>query len=467
MENRRFNALSGMPSVTKVLTTDACQHLCDKYGEELIKIIIRDQLDTIRADVINGKLADIPSMSDLMRLLTNDVVRYTEPRGRQAINATGILLHTGLGRAPLADNVLNQFSVFNGYSILQTDLATGARSLREHKIEKLLKHLTGCEAATVVNNNAAATMLILNSLAEGREVVISRGQLIEIGGSFRMPDVMAKSGVTLREIGTTNRTHLKDYRNAVTEETGAIIHVHTSNFRVRGFSGTPDISQLCDLRNSLEQPVCLIDDLGSGALVPLEEFDIKNEPLVKDSIAAGTDVVCFSGDKLICGPQAGIICGKKEIINKIRKNPFARMFRVDKMTLAALEETLLYFVNNTYREKLPFYQMLNADMETMDMMARQLVHALAGLEHFEVEETQDFSYIGSGSAPDEGLPTVVVKAKPLQESPNKIAAKLRMHAPSVFCRIKEGTLIFDMRTLLNDEFDFLLANLPEMIWESC
>jgi len=275
-----------------------------------------------------------PCGEEIAAELEHRLVRLCQPQGRRAINASGILLHTGLGRAPLADDAAAALAGTTRYSVLQASLESGDRSLREEKIQRLLIELTGCEAATVVNNNAAATMLILHTLAAGREVIISRGQLIEIGGSFRMPDVMSRSGAILREVGTTNRTHVRDYEEAINERTAAIMHVHTSNYRVRGFAGAPDIGELVELGR--RRDVAVIDDLGSGAIVPLAEFGIGNEPLVKDSIAAGADVVCFSGDKLICGPQAGIICGKKPIIERIRRSAFARMFRVCKLTLAGL-----------------------------------------------------------------------------------------------------------------------------------
>jgi L-seryl-tRNA(Ser) seleniumtransferase len=340
------------------------------------------------------------------------------------------------------------------YSLLQADLASGKRSLREEKIERMLIQLTGCEAATVVNNNAAATMLILNTLAAGKKVILSRGQLIEIGGEFRMPDVMARSSVIMQEIGTTNRTHLKDYEKAIDENTGALLHVHTSNFRVRGFSGTPDIKELCGLAKKYNLPV--IDDLGSGALVPLSRYGITDEPLVSDSIKAGSSVICFSGDKLINGPQAGIICGKKEFIQNIRKNPFARMFRVCKLTLAALEATLVHFVNGTQGEALPFYKMLTISVQNLEKRAKLLADLTGKVKGVKAKIIDDVSYVGSGSLPDEGIPTKVVcvsfdNANGSKKSIEEIAICLRLNVPSVFCRVKDDALYFDMRTLFDKE----------------
>jgi L-seryl-tRNA(Ser) seleniumtransferase len=345
--------------------------------------------------------------------------------------------------------------------VLQADRETGARSLREEQVERLLVELTGCEAATVVNNNAAATMLALNTLAAGREVVVSRGQLIEIGGSYRLPDVMARSGATMREVGTTNRTHLRDYEAAVGEATGALIHVHTSNYRVRGFSGTPDVRELCALGRARSVPV--IDDLGSGALVRLAEFGLADEPLVADSIAAGAELACFSGDKLICGPQSGIICGRRATVEKVRKNPFARMFRVGKLTLAALEATLVHFVNGTWRTELPLYRLLSRRVEELESCAARLAAELGALPVLAVRFSAETAYVGSGSLPDEGLVGRAVALAPKKLSVDELARRLRAGSPAVFGRIAGGELILDMRTVFPDEFGALAARVREAL----
>jgi len=337
---------------------------------------------------------------------------------------------------------------------LQASLESGDRSLREEKIQRMLVELVGCEAATIVNNNAAATMLILNTLAKGKEVIISRGQLIEIGGSFRMTEVMGQSGAVLREVGTTNRTHLRDYEQAINENTGAIIHVHTSNYRIRGFTGTPEVKELCELGRRRSMPV--IDDLGSGAIVPLKEFGISDEPLVRDSIAAGSEVVCFSGDKLICGPQAGIICGKKGWIERIRKNPFARMFRVCKLTLAAMEATLPHFLNGTFREGIPFYRMLARKVEDLAKDAEGVVEGLKGIEGLSAGIGDDVAYVGSGSIPDEGVASRVVRIAHLKIAADEVGRRLRMGIPSVFGRLQDRQVVLDMRTLLAGEVEMVV-----------
>jgi len=454
--------LREIPSVSVLLASGPVAELAREFGEGAVKLELRALLDEKRDGIRAGRLDSAPDAASLVPELERRLIRLTRPDGRAAINAAGILLHTGLGRAPLCKEAVEALSGCGGYTILQTSIETGERSLREEKIEKLLVELTGCEAATVVNNNAAATMIILNTLAEGKEVVISRSQLVEIGGSFRMPDVMARSGCVLREVGTTNRTHLRDYRDAIGMKTGALMHVHTSNYRIKGFAGWPDVRELCALGGELGVPV--IDDIGSGSLVPLSRYGITDEPLVKDSIAAGAEVACASADKLICGPQGGAICGSRRTIERIRKNPLARMFRTSKMELAALEATLLHFVNGTYEQALPFYRMLSRKVEELEARARKLV-AEIGEVKAAVSTEDDLSYIGSGSAPEEGIPTKVVKLVPASAlrqaqgalssskggSAEKLARALRRNIPSVFARISGEAVLLDMRTIVPDE----------------
>ncbi len=446
--------LRAIPPVGELLASGPVADLAREFGAGLAKLELRSLLDEFRAAIRSGRAAAAPGPDEIATTLRARLVRFATPLGRSAINAAGILLHTGLGRAPLCADALDALAGMGRYTILQTDIETGGRSGRTEKIEKLLIELTGCEAATVVNNNAAATMIILNTLAEGREVVISRGQLVEIGGSFRMPEVMARSGCILREVGATNRTHLRDYEDAISMKTGALMHVHTSNYRIRGFSGVPSAPELIALGKAHGVPV--IDDVGSGALVPLSDFGLTDEPLVRDSIAAGADAVCFSADKLICGPQSGVICGSAHTIARIRKNPFARMYRVSKLELAALEATLLHFVNGTYREALPFYRMLSLGTGELEERARAVAAALGGVPGATVEVGDDLSYVGSGSAPDEGVPTKVVRVLSDRCPAERLAHALRTGVPSVFGRINEERVVFDMRTVAADEVEPLI-----------
>ncbi len=447
MENEQ-QLLNALPSVSSFLNSREGGKLSAAYGEGLLKFSLRKELDRLRSRLRSGSLSSVPPIQEIVLAVERRIRAVACADARRAVNATGIILHTGLGRAPLCPAAIEAVEAAARYTPLQVDLEDGGRSLREEKVEALLAELTGCEAATVVNNNAAATMLVLNTLCGGRETVISRGQLIEIGGEFRLPDVMERSGTTLREVGTTNKTHLCDYEKAASEQTGAVLHVHTSNYRIRGFASVPDITQLCSLKKKYPG-LLVIDDLGSGALVSLSTYGIPDEPLVADSMRAGADVACFSGDKLICGPQSGIICGKREIIQKIRKNPYARMFRVCKLTLAALEATLAEFVAGTYAENLPLYAALGRTGKELDADARKLLKAVGSLPGMKVEIVDDLSYLGSGSAPDEGVPSKVLSVSGGKATfkPDTVAATLRKHVPPVFCRIKDDALRFDVRTL--------------------
>ncbi len=445
---RESELLRSLPKIDRFLGGSAGVGLAERFGSGLVKMHLREELERLRVGIRDGTVVEVPDEAALAAAVGTACAQVADPAGRTAINATGILLHTGLGRAPLCAEAVTALARLDGYSVLQTDPETGKRSLREEKIERLLQTLTGCEAATVVNNNAAATMLVLSTLCAGREAIVSRGQLIEIGGAYRIPDVLVQSGCTLREIGTTNRTHLRDYAAAIGEETGVVLHVHTSNYRIRGFCGTPTIGPLCDLGRERQVPV--LDDLGSGALVPLAPFGIEDEPLVADSIAAGASAACFSGDKLICGPQSGIICGDAEVIARIRKNPFARMFRVGKLTLAALEATLVHFVNGTWREAVPFYRHLGRPLEEVSRLAEDL---LAALPAHRAHTADDVSYIGSGSIPDQGVPTRTVVLP--GAGTEAVARRLRCGTPAVFARQTGGNLVLDPRTVFDHELDAL------------
>ncbi len=466
MKNDKGSLLGSLPQLGAFLDRDEMSAMRAEHGDGIAKFAVRELISEIRAKIISGDITETPDSAVIALEADKFIARLISPSGRSAINASGILLHTGLGRAPLSKSAVDSLSVFGGYSVLQADLDSGKRTLREEKAERLICELCSCEAATVVNNNAAATLLILNTLCDRKEAVISRGQLIEIGGQFRMPDVMAKSGAILKEVGTTNRTHLRDYENAISDSTGAIIHVHTSNYRIRGFTGCPGTLELRKVADR-HKPLALIDDLGSGALVPLAKYGIPDEPLVRDSISAGADLVCFSGDKLICGPQCGIICGRREAIARIRNNPFARMFRVCKLTLAALESTLIHFINGDHEREIPFYKMLSEDIARLRKRAEKLSASISGSETMKTSILEGLSYIGSGSAPDEGVKTWTVRVGPSNPKDgswcNRTAARMRNNVPAIFCRIENNCLVFDMRTLSDDEHRTLVKELPEIL----
>ncbi len=446
--------LQAIPAIGRLLEDSQLLEIIEQAGKGMVKLQLKIILDSLREDICAGNSLELDCSLIKSKLLLA-LNSFVEPQNRRVINATGILLHTGLGRAPLAEEAAAAVQAAARYTPVQSDPVTGKRSLRESRVEALLRELTGAEAVTVVNNNAAATMLVLNTLACNKEVVISRGQLVEIGGAFRMPDVMEMSGAIMREVGTTNRTHLRDYRAAYQPEVGALIHVHTSNYRLRGFSGTPGILELANLARELG--VRIIDDLGSGALVPLSKWGAEDEPLICDSIAAGVDLCCFSGDKLIGGAQSGIICGKREFVEKVRKNPFARMFRVDKLTLAALEATLAIWVNGEHEQKIPLYRMLSTAKELLASRAKELAASLEGKIRAKVTISRSEAYIGSGSLPDSGVESWAVVLE-LANITAEAGARL-LRSNGVFSRINAGKIWIDMIALLDCEFEIL----PEKI----
>jgi L-seryl-tRNA(Ser) seleniumtransferase len=380
------------------------------------------------------------------------------------VNGTGIILHTALGRAPLAEAAQEALATaVKNYCTIAIDLGTGKRGDRHAHVAGLLQKLTGADAALVVNNNAAATLLILNTLAEGREVVISRGELVEIGGSFRIPDVMARSGAVLVEVGTTNRTHLRDYRNGLTDRTAVILKVHQSNYRIEGFTSQVPIEELAALGR--ERNMLVVDDVGSGALVDLSRYGLPREPLVRDSIAAGADAVCFSGDKLIGGPQCGIIVGKKAVIDRLKTNQLMRALRCDKLTYAVLEATLRLFLDEEWlRRHHPVVSMLAMSegeiRKRCGRLRRALTQVLAPGDEVRVEK--DTSEVGSGSLAAIPLPTWVA-ALNLQGMPAELlAARLRAAEVPVIGRVKEGRFLLDGRTIRNDEIPLVVAAMKQV-----
>ena len=374
------------------------------------------------------------------------------PFYRHAINASGIILHTGLGRAVLSPNAVRQIAEeLSGYSVLQIDVESGERSKRDGRIEELLVALTGAEAATVVNNNSAATSIVLNTLAKGKEVIVSRGQLVEIGGSFRLPEVMEASGARLVEVGTTNKTHAKDYEKAITENTGAILRVHPSNYRIYGFTSEVGLAELAAIAHAHKLP--LVDDVGSGALIDFARFGFPDEPTLRGSIKAGADVVLSSADKLIGASQGGIILGRAEIIAAIRKNPLARMMRVGKLTLAALEATLALFRDEeTALREVPTLAMLVKGKTEIAAQAGRMRKAIAaGAPGTEVETLDGNSQMGSGSLPTENLPTRLVSISPKGMTPDELALALRRNEPPIVARIQKDRVLLDPRTILAGE----------------
>jgi L-seryl-tRNA(Ser) seleniumtransferase len=445
--------LRKIPSLDSLLREQAVQQLIEEHGRDVVAVEGRAELDAARTAIAAAEDAGTPlpdlSAGAIVARLSDCLAKRAAASLAPAVNATGIIMHSGLGRAVLSEAARSALTaVAAGYSTLALDPETGKRVSRDRHVEGLLRELTGAEAATVANNNAAATVLILNTLASGKEVVVSRGQLVEIGGSFRMPDVMTTSGAVLREVGTTNKTHLRDYEAAVTGSTGAILRVHHSNYRIVGFAEEPGIEELAALGRARGVPV--VDDLGSGALVDLSPFGLAPEPMVRASLQAGADVVCFSGDKLIGGPQCGLIVGKAAWIQKIKKNPLARAFRCGKLSIAALEATLrLFLAPEKLAERHPIYRMLALTPDGLGRRAKKLAAALRkALPADVVLAVEDgASQVGSGAVPAETLPTKVLSVSSPALSAEDLARRLRLLAPPIYARIHRDAVLFDFRTI--------------------
>ena len=466
-----------IPSLDSLLREDAVRGLIEEFGRDVVVAEGRAALEETRAMIASAKAggspaaaaggvsgADISPDSLVTRLRVRLEEKFT-PSLSPAVNATGIIMHSGLGRAVLSEAAREAIAAVSlGYSTLALDLESGKRVSRDRHVEGLLRELTGAESATVANNNAAATVLVLNTLARGKEIVVSRGQLVEIGGSFRMPDVMSTSGAVLREVGTTNKTHLRDYESAISESTGAILRVHHSNYRIVGFAEEPGIEELAALGRSRGVPV--VDDLGSGALVDLATYGLASEPLVRTSVQAGADVVCFSGDKLIGGPQCGIIVGKSAWIQKIKKNPLARAFRCGKLSLAALEATLkLFLAPEKLTERHPIYRMLSLTPDELGRRAKKLAASLRKSLSLDVAISVEDgeSQVGSGAVPVETLPSKVLAVQAPGISAEDLARKLRLLTPPIFARIHKDAVLFDFRTIQPTEDDVVERALCELL----
>ena len=451
--------LRRLPQVGAVLQSDAAQPLLAEYPREMVKQAVEQAIDECRQAIRAGQVEQAPDVQAVV-VRAGEILRaWLAPRLRPVINATGVIIHTGLGRAPLPPAAVEAMvPAASGYCNLEVRLEDGRRGHRDELVNELICRVTGAEAATVVNNNAGAVMLVLAELAKGREVIVSRGQLIEIGGSFRLPEIMAQSGCILVEVGTTNRTRLSDYEKAISDQTAAILVAHHSNYRIIGFHAEPELAQLVQLAHRHGLP--LIHDLGSGALVDTSQFAAGREPMAQESIAAGADVVCFSADKLLGGPQAGVICGRADLIASIRANPLARALRMDKLRLAALEATLrLYLDPEHVWEQVPVLAMMAQPLERVRDRAARVYEALltvvpAGTQMKIVEVP---GRVGGGSLPEYDLPSAAVMIWPPEGlTPEHIARRLRTGDSSVFPRIAEDAVVLDMRTVRDDQVSELV-----------
>jgi len=449
--------------VDRVLSDARVAVLTDRCDRSILVDMVRDAIAAVREALLAG--SQPASGADLIDAIVTDIGQRLAlaltARLVPVVNATGIVLHTNLGRAPLAPSALQRITeTASGYSNLEVDLSSGQRGQRHLLVEDLLCQLTGAEAAAVVNNNAAAVLLTLNALGMNRDIIVSRGQLVEIGGSFRLPDMMQRSGAVMVEVGTTNRTHLHDYENALSDRTGVILSVHPSNYRVLGFTAEVPLAQLVELGRRHDVPV--VHDVGAGALVDLQPWGLPAEPLVADSIAAGADVVTFSGDKVLGGPQAGLIVGRREAVETIRKNPWMRALRCDKLTYAALEATLrLYLDPHSLPEHLPVLAMMTATPAALRDRAGKLVADLHELtaRDWQIDLIDSVAQAGSGSLPLEEIPSVAITIRPAGLSAGDLAARLRQGDPAILGYVRDDRLHLDLRTIAEHEMPSLVAAL--------
>lgn len=451
MEKR--DLLRSLPKVDELLKEEVvkAQFSCSLRG--IVIDCIRESIEIYRQNILSG-FVDEFSKEDIIELFLNLLDKKNTPHLKKVINATGVIIHTNLGRSLLCDGaVKNVIDVAKNYSNLEYNMESGERGSRYSHVDGLLTRITGAEAAMVVNNNAAAVLLVMDTLCKGKEAIVSRGQLVEIGGSFRVPEVMKFSGVELIEVGTTNRTHLYDYENAVNDNTGAILKVHTSNFKILGFTEEVALEELVKLSRKFSIP--LIEDIGSGTLVDFSHYGISYEPTVQESIRKGADIVTFSGDKMLGGPQAGIIVGKKHYIDRMKKNQLTRALRIDKMTLAALEGTLKYYLDEEAAVlNIPTINALLSPKEIQKKKAVRLKRKLQEKANkFEFNISEDFSVVGGGSMPSERIPTFVIKASNRKISANELEGKLRNSRIPLIVRVSNDEIIMDLRTIQEDDFD--------------
>ena len=442
--------LRQIPAVDQLLIRPALARWVERASRGLVVAEIQGVLEDVRARVRSGlqDRSEEIEVSALESRVVERLERLLRPALRVVINATGVVLHTNLGRAPLSEAAARALaSLSTQYSNLEYDLETGERSHRDKVVEAALREILGCEAATVVNNNAAAVFLVLNTLAAGREVVVSRGELIEIGGSFRIPDILAASGAILREVGTTNKTRASDYEAAIGPATALLLRVHPSNYRIRGFAERPRLEELRELARRRDVP--LVEDIGSGCLVDLAPYGIPDEPLAQASLAAGADLICSSCDKLLGGPQAGIIAGARRLVERVRKNPLMRTYRVEKLVYAALEATLASYRTGRALEEVPVLRLLSISGKEMRRrarrFARRLEKSLPVGSGAEIREGN--SVIGGGSCPDTLLPTTLLGLTSSRSSPNTLEERLRSQSPPIIVRLEQGRVLVDLRTV--------------------
>jgi L-seryl-tRNA(Ser) seleniumtransferase len=460
MNNKEL--LRKLPKIDEMLKEDIVKKELSSTTRSIVIESLREAIDKFRNDIILGKIKEFNN-KDILDCFYKKIQRKKIPKLRKVINATGVILHTNLGRSILCKEAIeNVISISGDYNNLEYNIESGDRGSRYSHVEDLIKKITGAEAAVVVNNNAAAVMLILNTFCNNKEVIVSRGQLVEIGGSFRIPDIMKFSGAKLVEVGTTNRTHLYDYENNINENTGMLLKVHTSNFKIMGFTKEIPLEDLVSLGKAYDIPV--VEDIGSGVLVDFSKYGFVYEPTVMDSIKKNVDIVTFSGDKMLGGPQAGIIAGKKIYIDKIKKNQLIRALRVDKMTLAALEGTLKCYLYEEYAIKnIPTLYSILTPKEIHKKRAQNLRNKLKNQNvNLEIKIEKDYSIVGGGAMPSEKIDTYVLKLKSDIYSAEEIEKRLRENSVPIITRIYNGEVYMDLRTIFDRDFNLIADSLKKL-----
>jgi L-seryl-tRNA(Ser) seleniumtransferase len=463
--NEKQKLLAGLPSVDEILKSGQGAEWLNTYPRKYVLLAIREAIDLRRKEIIEGLAVDLSEEvmgADIERIIERLCSFSLKP----LINATGVVIHTNLGRSTLSEKALENIRIVSeNYSNLEYDIEKGKRGKRYTHIKRILREITGAEDALIVNNNAAAVLLCLNTFSKGREVIVSRGELVEIGGSFRMPDVMTASGALLREVGTTNKTHLYDYEKAINESTSLILKIHKSNYRIIGFTDEVSVEDLVNIGRQHQIPVMF--DLGSGCLIDLKPFGIHDEPSVKDIVKTGIDLTTFSGDKLLGGPQGGVIVGKREYIERLQKNPMTRAMRIDKLTLAGFEATLMEYGDEEKAvEHIPTLRMLLQKPEEIQRRANKIAKRLkAEIKDAHICVMADSSRAGGGSLPEVALPTYVAAVKSEAVSVNDLEERLRKGNPPIITRIKDDSLIIDARTVRDKDFEVLVKRIKSALSE--
>lgn len=455
--SRGKQSLRELPSVEKLLQTPELAELAGVWSQPLVADYVRKVVESCRREVSSG--GALSSLGEITNRIKNEIYQYTRQFLGRVLNGTGIIIHTNLGRSPLGDEVLSHMAeVSAGYSNMEYDLNLGRRGRRGTHIYQLLNKLVGCEASLAVNNNAAAVFLILSTLARGREVVVSRGELVQIGGGFRIPEIMKSSGARLVEVGTTNKTSLEDYRRGITDQTALLLRVHQSNFRMEGFVESASVRELASLSREIEIP--LVVDLGSGVLLNTEEFGFEHEPTPQEVIRAGADIVSFSGDKLLGGPQAGIIVGRKRFVNLMAEDPLFRTLRLDKIIISGLEKVLVQYLKGESSERIPIWRMVAAPLEELKARAGQIVERVSNPK-LSLEIGEGRSSTGGGSLPGATIPSVVIVVGG-ELSPDHLAARMRELQPPLLGRIEDDRFKVDLRTILPDEDEIVAEHLNSL-----